>query len=247
MSFTKSLAVLTAVSLFTFSSFAQTKPKAKAKAPVSAVKVLEKPFKSAMDSVSYAVGVMVAQNIKSQKLLLNSDMVTKGFTASTTGVPLLISEQACQAVVNNYLIKNQQEQAALAAKQAEPNRLAGEQFLAANKTKPTVITTASGLQYEVIKMGEGPKPTPQDKVLAHYHGTLIDGSVFDSSVQRGTPVPFQVLGVIPGWTEALQLMPVGSKFKLYIPQQLAYAEGGGGIIKPYSALIFEVELISIEK
>ncbi len=123
----------------------------------------------------------------------------------------------------------------------------GEKFLAENAKKQGVFTTASGLQYEVIKMGDGPKPKATDKVKTHYHGTLINGKVFDSSVERGEPISFPLANVIPGWTEALQLMPVGSKFRLFIPYQLAYGERGAGAdIKPYSALIFEVELLGIE-
>lgn len=123
----------------------------------------------------------------------------------------------------------------------------GEQFLAENGLKEGVITTASGLQYEVIKMGKGQKPVATDKVKVHYHGTLIDGTVFDSSVERGEAITFGVTQVIAGWTEALQLMPVGSKFKLYIPQQLGYGGQQAGSIPPYSTLIFEVELLGIEK
>lgn len=123
----------------------------------------------------------------------------------------------------------------------------GEQFLAENGLKEGVITTASGLQYEVIKMGKGKKPVATDKVKVHYHGTLIDGTVFDSSVERGEAITFGVTQVIAGWTEALQLMPVGSKFKLYIPQQLGYGGQQAGSIPPYSTLIFEVELLGIEK
>jgi FKBP-type peptidyl-prolyl cis-trans isomerase FklB len=252
MNFLKPLALLTAASLLTFSSFAQTKPKAqlktKPKLTVSVTKVPVKPFNSALDSVSYAVGVLVAQNFKSQKVTLNPEMVAKGFAASTSGGKLLISEQECQSVMNNFMMNNQQAQAAEQAKQYEPNRVEGEKFMAANKLKDSVITTASGLQYKVVKMGDGPKPTAADKVKVHYHGTLINGEIFDSSVNRGEPISFPVSGVIPGWVEALQLMPVGSKFKLYIPQELAYGiRGGGQTIKPYSALIFEVELLAIEK
>jgi FKBP-type peptidyl-prolyl cis-trans isomerase len=124
----------------------------------------------------------------------------------------------------------------------------GDEFLAKNKTKSGVITTASGLQYEIIKAGTGPKPKADDEVKCHYKGTLIDGKVFDSSIDRGEPVVFPVSRVIPGWTEALQLMPVGSKWKLYIPSSLAYGESGAGQdIKPNSTLIFEVELIEIVK
>ena len=122
-----------------------------------------------------------------------------------------------------------------------------ENFLAENKNKSGVITTESGLQYEVIKMGDGPKPESESTVRVHYTGTLIDGTEFDSSISRGQPAEFPVTGVISGWTEALQLMPVGSKFKLYIPQELAYGAGGGGLIQPYSTLIFEVELLDIVK
>ncbi len=123
----------------------------------------------------------------------------------------------------------------------------GEQFLAENALKDGVIVTESGLQYEVLKMGKGPKPTETDKVKVHYHGTLIDGTVFDSSVDRGEPIVFPLNGVIRGWTEGLQLMPVGSKFRFYIPQELAYGAQNAGSIPPYSTLIFEVELLDIEK
>ena len=132
-------------------------------------------------------------------------------------------------------------------KQYGGNKVAGEKFLAENAKKAGVKTTPSGLQYEVIKMGNGPLPTDTNSVKVNYHGTLIDGTVFDSSVDRKQPVVFQVNQVIKGWTEALKLMPVGSKFKLYIPQELAYASADRGKIKPFSTLIFEVELISIEK
>jgi FKBP-type peptidyl-prolyl cis-trans isomerase FklB len=123
-----------------------------------------------------------------------------------------------------------------------------EAYLAKNKEKAGVVVTASGLQYEVIKMGTGPKPTAQNTVKVHYVGTLIDGTEFDSSIKRKEPATFPVSGVIPGWTEALQLMPVGSKFKLYLPASIAYGgNGAGDVIKPYSTLIFEVELLEIVK
>jgi FKBP-type peptidyl-prolyl cis-trans isomerase len=123
-----------------------------------------------------------------------------------------------------------------------------EAFLAKNKEKAGVTTTASGLQYEVIKMGTGPKPTAQNTVKVNYVGSLIDGTEFDSSVKRNEPATFPVSGVIPGWTEALQLMPVGSKFKLFLPSTIAYgANGAGEVIKPFSTLVFEVELLEIVK
>jgi FKBP-type peptidyl-prolyl cis-trans isomerase FkpA len=132
-------------------------------------------------------------------------------------------------------------------KQFGGNKTAGEKFLAENAKKPGVKTTADGLQYEVIKQGNGPLPSDTSKVKVNYHGTLIDGTVFDSSVDRKEPIVFQVNQVIKGWTEALKMMPVGSKYKLFIPQQLAYAGADRGKIKPFSMLIFEVELLSIEK
>ena len=249
------LPLLTLLScLAIFSTFAQTKPKAKAKpqtklkATISITKVPVKELSNQMDSVSYAVGVLVAQNFRSQNVTLNPEMVAKGFASVVKGDKLSMSEAECQNVMNSFMMKNQERQAAESAKQFFPNKEAGEKFLAENKKKDSVFTTASGLQYKIIKMGTGPKPLATDKVKTHYHGTLIDGQVFDSSVQRGEPISFPVSGVIPGWVEALQLMPVGSKWKLYIPQELAYGiRGGGQTIKPYSALIFEVELIDIEK
>lgn len=127
------------------------------------------------------------------------------------------------------------------------NKRKCEEFLAKNKANSDVVTTESGLQYTIITEGTGEKPTLMNQVKVHYTGTLIDGTVFDSSVERGEPAVFGVFQVIPGWTEALQLMPVGSKWKLFIPQELAYGENGAGIIKPYSVLIFEVELLEIVK
>lgn len=205
-------------------------------------------FNSALDSVSYAVGVLVAGNFKSQNVTLNPEMVAKGFASASQGGKLVLTEAECQSIMSTFMMKNQERQTAETSKQFLPNLEAGKKFLEANKKKDSVMTTASGLQYKVIKMGTGPKPLATDKVKTHYHGTLIDGTVFDSSVQRGEPVSFPVLGVIPGWVEALQLMPVGSKWRLFIPQDLAYGiRGGGQTIKPYSALVFEVELLEIEK
>jgi len=136
----------------------------------------------------------------------------------------------------------------LKAEKMSKNKVAGEQFLAENKSKPGVVTLPSGLQYIILKEGTGAKPTAADKVKTHYHGTLIDGTVFDSSVERGEPISFPVGGVIKGWTEALQLMPVGSKWKLFIPSELAYGDRQAGPkIGPGSALIFDVELLDIEK
>jgi FKBP-type peptidyl-prolyl cis-trans isomerase FklB len=252
----KSIHLAGILALLTFTTFvtnAQTKSKGKQTTKVAS-KVVASPntnsekLKSTIDSVSYAIGVLVAQNFKSQNVTLDPVQVQKGFAAVMSNSAQLLDNNACQTVVNSFMMKNQEKAMAEEAKKYEPNKLEGDKFLSDNKKRNGVVTTASGLQYEVIKAGDGPKPTASDKVKTHYHGTLIDGSVFDSSVNRGEPVTFPVGGVIPGWVEALQLMPVGSKWKLYIPQNLAYGpRGAGEKIKPYSALVFEVELISIEK
>jgi FKBP-type peptidyl-prolyl cis-trans isomerase FklB len=195
-----------------------------------------------IDSVSYSLGLNVAKNIKSQGLEeINMDAIMKAFDDVYAGKEQLISDMDAGQCLNSYMQKAQ-----LAKSNA--SKEAGETFLAQNKTRSGVITTESGLQYEVITEGSGDKPGLQDKVTTHYHGTLIDGTVFDSSVNRGEPVSFPVNGVIPGWTEALQLMSVGSKWKLYVPSELAYGQrGAGGAIGPNETLVFEVELLSIER
>ncbi len=186
---------------------------------------------STKDSLSYALGMNIGMNLKMQ----NFDIDPAILAAALTGrygdkATALNEEQAEQAVVG------------------EKNKAEGEAFLAENKKREGVKVTESGLQYEVIKMGEGPKPTKDDKVKTHYHGTLISGKVFDSSKQRGEPVEFPVSGVIPGWIEALQLMPVGSQWKLYIPSNLAYGERGvSADIGPNTVLIFEIDLLEIVK
>ena len=248
------LPLLTLLScLAIFSTFAQTKPKAKVipqtklKATISLTKVPVKEFSNQMDSVSYAVGVLVAQNFKSQNVTLNPEMVAKGFASVVKGDKLSMSEAECQNVMNSFMMKNQERQAAESAKQFFPNKEAGEKFLAENKSKPGIMSTASGLQYQVMTEGSGKKPMATDQVTVHYHGTTIDGTVFDSSVDRGEPATFGLNQVIPGWTEGVQLMSVGSKYKFFIPENLAYgAQSPSPVIKPYSTLVFEVELISID-
>jgi FKBP-type peptidyl-prolyl cis-trans isomerase len=163
-----------------------------------------------------------------------------------------MTDDIARSYIMVYINKREQD---MAAKQAEANKVLyndyisqNEEFLAKNKEKSGVIVTPSGLQYEVIKMGTGPMPTAESTVKVHYVGTLIDGTEFDSSYKRNAPAEFPVSGVIPGWTEALQLMPVGSKFKIVLPENIAYgANGAGEIIKPFSSLVFEVELIEIVK
>jgi FKBP-type peptidyl-prolyl cis-trans isomerase FklB len=196
---------------------------------------------SEIDSVSYAIGVNIGQSFKSQGLTnINLEEVKKGMKEMLAGNPT-INEQMCGQIIQSYMSK------AMEVKGREGRQI-GEKFLAENKSKPGVITTASGLQYQVITAGTGEKPTKESKVKVHYHGTLPTGEVFDSSVNRGQPAEFGVTQVIAGWTEALQLMPVGSKYKLFIPYTLAYGErGAGGQIGPYAALVFDVELLEIVK
>ncbi len=177
-------------------------------------------------------------------LKVDIDIIKQGLVNGLKGSEIQMTAPEAQMYLQTTMQKIQAQQM---EKQYGANKTAGEQFLATNKSKAGVITTASGLQYEVIKKGNGPIPTETSRVKVHYHGTLIDGTVFDSSVDRGEPAVFGVNQVIKGWTEALQLMPVGSKYKLFIPQDLAYGAQDQGTIKPFSVLIFDVELISIEK
>jgi FKBP-type peptidyl-prolyl cis-trans isomerase FklB len=193
-----------------------------------------------VDSVSYSLGVNIGENIKSQF----PDIDLKNFES---GIKDVISDKKqpkiegaeAQKVIKDYFSKIQ-------AKAGEVKIEEGEKFLAENGKRKEVTSLESGLQYEIITSGEGPKPTLNDQVTTHYHGTLIDGTVFDSSVDRGQPATFPVSGVIKGWTEALQLMPVGSKWRLYVPYNLAYGEKGASTqIGPYTTLIFDVELLKI--
>lgn len=208
-------------------------------------------LKSKEDSLSYAFGIVNYNALKSDSLNLDPMIVAKAMMDGKAGKPMMADEHA-RSYIMVYIKKRE---ALNAAKKAETDKVKykdyieqNEAFLAKNKEKQGVTTTASGLQYEVIKMGTGPKPTAQNTVKVNYVGSLIDGTEFDSSIKRNQPATFPVSGVIPGWTEALQLMPVGSKFKLYLPASIAYGPTGAGeVIKPYSTLIFEVELLEIVK
>lgn len=203
---------------------------------------------STQDSVSYSIGVFMAQNLKQQGITdLNDALLMRGLAdALKDKMPLLTQEQ-CGQVMNSFMQKQMAVRNAEGMKLSAENKKAGTTFLAENKVKTGVVTTPSGLQYMVEKEGTGPKPTATDRVKVHYTGKLLDGKVFDSSVERG-PAEFGVNEVIKGWTEALQLMPVGSKWKLYIPAELAYGDRGAGAdIKPGSTLVFDVELLDLVK
>jgi FKBP-type peptidyl-prolyl cis-trans isomerase len=192
-------------------------------------------------AVSYCVGMSIAGSLMEQNLGgIDPSTLAEAIRDAFQGKELKYTPEMANTIIQNYL-------QAAAEQEFAQNRAAGEAFLHENGAKEGVHTTATGLQYEVITAGDGAKPAATDTVTVHYHGTLTDGTVFDSSVQRGQPATFGVHQVIPGWTEALQLMSIGSKYRLYIPQELAYGAHPhpGGPIKPYSALIFDVELLEI--
>jgi FKBP-type peptidyl-prolyl cis-trans isomerase FklB len=206
-------------------------------------------LKTQKDKVSYSIGVDIGTTLKNQSLDVDPAILARGIRDSMSGQKPLMTDQEIRdtiAAFQKEMTAKQQEQ----AKQlGEKNKKQGEAFLAENKKKEGVKTLPSGLQYKVITAGKGKKPKATDTVTTHYRGTLIDGTEFDSSVSRGKPASFPVTGVIPGWTEALQLMEEGAKWQLFIPSNLAYGERGtpGGPIGPNATLIFDIELISIQE
>jgi FKBP-type peptidyl-prolyl cis-trans isomerase FklB len=211
-------------------------PTVKPAQPVSTLKTMS-------DSVSYSLGVKIAQSLKTQGFDdLNFAMVQKAFTDIKNGAKPIMNDEAINQCLGQYQAKKNAEKSLSTKKE-------GLAFLAANGKRPGVITTRSGLQYQVLRAGaDSTKPTLESKIRCHYHGTLINGEIFDSSVDRGEPITFPLNGVIRGWQEGLQLMTVGSKWKFFIPSDLAYGDGGtGGQIGPGATLIFEVELLGIEK
>ena len=192
-----------------------------------------------LEKVSYSIGINVATSIKSEGLdSINSFYISKGFQDVFENKDLAINIEESNKIIGEYFNKKQD---------AKNQRLAIDSkiFLEENKQKDGVMTTESGLQYLILSEGRGNNPTLNDNVTVHYHGTLIDGTIFDSSVDRKQPATFPLNGVIPGWQEALQMMSIGSKWKIFIPSELAYGESGTGAIGPNSTLIFEVELLSI--
>jgi len=197
-------------------------------------------LKTANDSLSYSLGVMVGNSLKQEGYTdLDMEKFKLGLESAYSNIVVLIPTERCESLVREITAQKKM-------KQFESNKAAGEQFLATNKTRSGVTTLADGMQYEILKAGDGAKPKATDEVLVHYHGTLTDGTVFDSSVDRGQPISFPLNQVISGWTEILQLMPVGSKWRVYIPYNLAYGDRPAGPhIKPYSTLIFEIELLGI--
>ena len=237
-------------------TFAQTKAAPKkpvpAKKPVTATKPAPAAalrLASNADSISYSIGMNIAQSLKQQGMNnVNTMALARGLEAMLKEQPTVLTPEQANQVLGVYMQKQYEQRTSESKKVAEVNKKEGDAFLSENKTKPGIVTTASGLQYQVVQEGTGAKPTANDKVKVHYTGRLLNGKVFDSSVERGQPAEFGVTQVIAGWTEALQLMPIGAKWKLFIPSSLAYGDRGAGAdIGPGTTLIFDVELLDIVK
>ena len=196
--------------------------------------------------LGYIIGMDIGKSLKDQGTDVDLDTLIDAIKATYNGEELAMTVEEAAQVRKEYVEKRQAEQQAKAAATGETNLVAGKRFLAENAVKEGVKTTESGLQYKVETLGTGAKPVATDTVKVHYRGTLLDGTEFDSSYARNEPISFGLNRVIAGWTEGVQLMPVGSKFMFYIAPDLAYGEGGGGPIPPNSTLVFEVELLDIE-
>lgn len=254
MAMKKSLIVLIFGLVFAASAVAQGSGKGKlpeAPAPKTQTPAASNqpasPFKDQKDKLSYAVGMFLASRVRPQASEFDASLVAQGLKDGLSGGKTLMTEEESEATLNQWQAEMKAKQEQELQKQADDNKKEGDAFLAANKTKEGVVTTPSGLQYKVLTQGTGPKPTASDTVVCNYKGTLINGKEFDSSQKHGQPLEIPVGRVIKGWTEALQLMPVGSKYQLFIPSDLAYGmRGSGPDIGPNATLIFEVDLISIK-
>jgi FKBP-type peptidyl-prolyl cis-trans isomerase FklB len=205
-------------------------------------------FKTPKEKLGYALGMEIGEGFRKQALDLDPESVGKGFADAFSGRKTLLTEDEMHAVLSAAQAEYKQKQAALRAEKAQSALKDGAEFLAANKNKEGVVTLPSGLQYKILKAGTGEKPDADDAVVCNYRGTFIDGTEFDSSANHSGPATFTLKGLIRGWAEALQLMPVGSKWQLFIPPQLAYGENGAGqFIPPNSTVIYELELLSIKE
>jgi FKBP-type peptidyl-prolyl cis-trans isomerase len=238
------------------SAVAQQPPKSPAPAAKSTAQLPEAPaakaqtpsaFATEKERLSYAIGMNVGSGLRKQDIEVDPNLLLQGLKDALAGGKTQMTDEEVRATfqqLQNSLKAKQEEKMKLAA---ESNKKEGDAFLAANKTKQGVVVLPSGLQYKILTQGTGPKPTPADSVVCNYKGTLINGTEFDSSYKRGEPATFPVTRVIKGWTEALQLMPTGSKWQLFVPPDLAYGErGAGNDIGPNATLVFEVELLSIQ-
>jgi FKBP-type peptidyl-prolyl cis-trans isomerase FkpA len=197
--------------------------------------------------LGYIIGMDIGKSLREQGTDVDLDTLIDAVRATYKGEELALSEEEAASIRQEYIEKMKAEKEAESAAAGQGNVVEGQKFLAENKGKEGVQTTASGLQYKVITMGDGAKPSAESTVKVHYRGTLLDGTEFDSSYARNQPISFALNRVIPGWTEGVQLMPVGSKFEFYIAPELAYGDSGGGPIPPSSTLVFEVELLDIEE
>jgi len=207
----------------------------------------KKAFQTPKEKQSYSMGADIGKRLQSQSIEVDPDVFAQGMKDALSGGKMLLTEQEIKEALTALQKGLADKQAERTKQLSEKNKKEGEAFLAENKKKDGVITLPSGLQYKVITEGTGKTPKAEDTVVTNYRGTLIDGTEFDSSYKRGEPATFPVKGVIPGWTEALQLMKEGSKWELFIPASLAYGErGAGNVIGPYATLIFEIELISVK-
>lgn len=204
-------------------------------------------LQSLEQKASYAYGIDIIKNLKAQGIEIDLDAFVQGMKDSQSGASPALSDMEMRHVKNQHQIKARERRLAELERIASENLAKGQAFLAENAKKPGVVTTASGLQYKIIKPGTGKTPTLDDTVVTHYRGTLIDGREFDSSYQRNQPATFPVKGVIKGWTEALQLMKEGAKWELYIPAELAYGKARRSeLIQPNSTLLFEIELLEVK-
>jgi FKBP-type peptidyl-prolyl cis-trans isomerase FklB len=226
-----------------------TAPTAKPRAAATASTPLA--LTTQKDKASYAIGMNIGKDLGDKlhkdSVDVNTAILLRGIKDSLAGGKMLLTDEQAKAVMDAFMTDLREKQEKKMAMAGDVNKAKGDAFLATNKAKDGVVTLPSGLQYKIISPGTGPKPTPSDSVVCNYRGTLVDGTEFDASAKHGGPATFPVGQVIKGWTEALQLMPVGSKWQLYIPSELAYgSRGAGGDIGPNSTLIFDIELLSIK-
>ena len=200
-----------------------------------------------MDKLSYALGLGIGQQLAQMGAeSISAEDFVQAIKDVIEGKELQVSHREAQVIVQDYFQQQEKKMQAQSEAQGKMHKEAGEKFLAENKNKEGIVTLPSGLQYQVLKEGNGKKPTAKDTVMCHYEGTLIDGTIFDSSYQRGEPATFPLQQVIAGWTEGLQLMQEGAKYRFFIPYRLGYGAGGAGAsIPPYAALVFDVELIQV--
>ncbi len=217
-------------------------------APVFSADAAAPVLSTTEDKVSYSIGSDLGKNLKQQGISINPSVFARGMADGMKGGPLLMTDEEMKKVLTDFEKEMMNKRASEFNKKAEENKAKGEAFLKENKSKAGVVSLPSGLQYKIIKAGTGVKPTKEDTVTVEYTGRLLNGEVFDSTEKAGKPVSFKLTQVIPGWTEALQLMPAGSTWEVYIPAQLAYGSRNvGGAIGPNETLIFNVHLIDVKK